>query len=355
MYCILNASNVKLILGCDKMVYPNFICKGNIIGVCAPSSGIVQEEKVKKLNLAVKKVNDLGYQVLESNHVRTNRNGVSCGAKLRAKELEELYNNEDVKVIICATGGEFLLEMLSFFDFSCVQENIKWLQGYSDPTGLLFTITTGYDIATIYGNNFAGFGMNTWHESLQHNFDLLEGNLEIQKSFSLYESGNTSPLEETEGYMLDTPVKWKNLGGEENITFSGRMIGGCIDILRDLFGTRFDHIKEFINKYKNDGIVWYFDNCELSCEDLVRTLWKFKDSGWFLYCKGIIFGRTSSYNSYLGLTLEEAINRVLGDYGIPIIIDSDFGHVPPRMTIINGSFVTITFKKGKGTMEFFLK
>ena len=29
------------------------------------------------------------------------------------------------------------------------------------------------------------------------------------------------------------------------------MIGGCIDILRDLFGTRFDHTKEFINKYKN--------------------------------------------------------------------------------------------------------
>lgn len=62
-------------------------------------------------------MNDLGYQVLESNHVRTNRNGVSCGAKLRAKELEELYNNEDVKVIICATGGEFLLEMLSFLIF----------------------------------------------------------------------------------------------------------------------------------------------------------------------------------------------------------------------------------------------
>lgn len=61
--------------------------------------------------------------------------------------------------------------------------------------------------------------MNTWHESLQHNFDLLEGNLEIQKSFSLYESGNTSPLEETEGYMLDTPVKWKNLGGEEILLF----------------------------------------------------------------------------------------------------------------------------------------
>lgn len=60
--------------------------------------------------------------------------------------------------------------------------------------------------------------------------------------------------------------------------------------LTDLFGTRFDHVKEFITKYKDDGIVWYFDNCELSCEDIVRTLWKFKDNGWFLYCKGIVFG-----------------------------------------------------------------
>lgn len=74
-------------------------------------------------------MNDLGYQVLESNHVRTNRNGVSCGAKLRAKELEELYNNEDVKVIICATGGEFLLEMLSFLIFLVYK---KILNGYKD-------------------------------------------------------------------------------------------------------------------------------------------------------------------------------------------------------------------------------
>ena len=337
------------------MIYPDFIMEGNTIGVCAPSSGITREEKVSKLNCALDKFKEQVYLVLETNHVRANINGVSCDAKTRAKELESLYLNKDVKTIICATGGEFLLEMLPYFDFSCIQKNVKWLQGYSDPTGLLFVITTSYDIATIYGNNFSGFGMNSWHESLQNNLDILEGNLIIQKSFLLYESGNTSSLKETDGYMLDTPVMWKNLKGEETITFSGRMIGGCIDILTDLFGTRFDHVKEFITKYKDDGIVWYFDNCELSCEDLVRTLWKFKDNGWFSYCKGIIFGRTFPSSAYLGLTLEDAINRVLGDSAIPIIIDVDLGHIPPRMTIINGAYVTITSQNGKGTMEFLLK
>lgn len=57
----------------------------------------------------------------------------------------------------------------------------------------------------------------------------------------------------------------------------------------------------------------------------------------------------------MGLTLEDVINRVLGNSDFPIIIDADLGHIPPRMTIINGAYVTVTFKKGKGTMEFLLK
>ena len=38
----------------------------------------------------------------------------------------------------------------------------------------------------------------------------------------------------------------------------------------------FDKTKDFINMYKDDGIIWYFDNCEFSSEQLIRTLWKLK-------------------------------------------------------------------------------
>ena len=345
----------KLILGSGYMIYPEFIRERDIIGVSAPSAGLTEPLRINTLNNAVKKFEEKGYKILLTPNVRKNEDGVSSSATIRSLELASLYQNKDVKAIICATGGEFLVEMLSCFDFSVVQENIKWLQGYSDPTGLLFTITTNLDIATIYGSNFAGFGMDTWHESLENNLDVLEGKLLMQKSFLKYESMRVDMVTGREGYHLDTPVYWKTLNQEEEVSFKGRIIGGCIDIITELFGTRFDKTKEFIKKYKEDGIIWYFDNCELSMEDMVRTLWKFKDNGWFQYTTGIIFGRSATNYSNMGITLEDALNRVLGDLDLPIILDTDIGHVPPRMTIINGAYAMVYCKDGKGTLEFQLK
>lgn len=337
------------------MIYPEFIRERDIIGVSAPSAGLTEPLRINTLNNAVKKFEEKGYKILLTPNVRKNEDGVSSSATIRSLELASLYQNKDVKAIICAKGGEFLVEMLSCFDFSVVQKNIKWLQGYSDPTGLLFTITTNLDIATIYGSNFAGFGMDTWHESLENNLDILEGKLLMQKSFLKYESMRVDMVTGREGYHLDTPVYWKTLNQGKEVSFKGRIIGGCIDIITELFGTRFDKTKEFIEKYKGDGIIWYFDNCELSMEDMVRTLWKFKDNGWFQYTTGIIFGRSATNYSNMGITLEDALNRVLGDLDLPIIIDADIGHVPPRMTIINGAYTMVYCKDGKGTLEFQLK
>ena len=345
----------KLILGSGYMIYPEFIRERDTIGVSAPSAGLTEPLRINTLNNAVKKFEEKGYKILLTPNVRKNEDGVSSSATIRSLELASLYQNKDVKAIICATGGEFLVEMLSCFDFSVVQKNIKWLQGYSDPTGLLFTITTNLDIATIYGSNFAGFGMDTWHESLENNLDILEGKLLMQKSFLKYESMRVDMVTGREGYHLDTPVYWKTLNQGKELSFKGRIIGGCIDIITELFGTRFDKTKEFIEKYKGDGIIWYFDNCELSMEDMVRTLWKFKDNGWFQYTTGIIFGRSATSYSNMGITLEDALNRVLGDLDLPIIIDADIGHVPPRMTIINGAYTMVYCKDGKGTLEFQLK
>ena len=345
-----------MLLGSDDgMIYPNFIKPGDTIGVCAPSNGIARKEKVNALNLAIKKFEDLGYSVLETKHVRCNEDYASTDAKTRALELASLYQNDEVTAIILATGGEFLLEMLPYFDFSLVLENVKWLQGYSDPTGLLFTITTNYDIATIYGNNFAGFGMDVWHESITHNYQILEGKDFKQNSFPMYEKECGENITGTEGYHLDTPVCWRNLNGEEKVQVSGRMIGGCIDILTELFGTRYDKTKEFLEKYKEDGFIWYFDNCELSCEDLVRTLWKFKDNGWFRYTNAVIFGRSATSASNFGMSIYDAVKRVLSSLSIPIIMDADFGHVPPRMTIINGAYATIISEAGIGSIDFLLK
>lgn len=330
------------------MIYPKFIEENNTIGITAPSDGIIKKEKIYRLNSAINNLNKQGFKIKETKNVRTSKKGKSTNSKEQAIELLSLFQDKEVDSIICAGGGEFLLEILPFINFDIIKNNPKWIQGYSDPTSLLYIITTTLDIATIYGDNIGSFGMNKWHKSLYNNVEILKGNIIKQTSFDKYESTYQEYIVGDEPYKLDKKVSWKNLNNEDSIEITGRLIGGCIDCLNDLFGTRFDNTKNFLEKYAADGFVWYFDNCELSNEQLIRTLFKFKDNGWFKYTKGIIFGRSATNKSYYDISFEEAIKYSLNDLNVPIIINTDIGHVAPRMTIINGSIGTVISKKGKG-------
>lgn len=332
------------------MIYPSFIKENDTIGVCAPSAGLVMPTKINKLKCSIKHFQENNIKLLETEHVRCDFKGRSCDAKTRAKEFMQLINNKSISGIICATGGDFLIEILPYLNDKDILNNPKWIQGYSDPTCILYYITTKLDIATIYSHNIGGFGMGTWHHTIQDNLDILKGKNIVQNSLDKYE---LKPLEEMTGlepYNLNADSIWKS--NVNNVDISGRLIGGCIDILTEILGTQYDYTLPFIDKYKNDGIIWYFDNCELSCEDMTRTLWKFKECGWFNHTKAILFGRSACNNSYYGNTFADTIIESLNTLNIPIIYDMDFGHIPPRHTLINGALINIKYKDGTGSISY---
>ena len=263
-----------------------------------------------------------------------------------------MFGNKDINFIICAAGGEFLVEILPYVNFNKLIENPKFIQGFSDPTGLLFPITTKYDIATIYGNNFGEYGAEVYDRSVIENLEILQGNLIEQQSYELYENERAERITGLEGYNFTTKVEWKVLDNKKaNIT--GRIIGGCLDIISELAGTKYDGTKQFNEKYKEDGIIWYFDNCELSKEELIRTLWKLNELGYFKYTKGIIFGRNGAEISCLDYTMEEALkDSVIYELKIPIIYDADVSHKGPCFTIINGAIASIECENEKGNIRF---
>ena len=65
------------------------------------------------------------------------------------------------------------------------------------------------------------------------------------------------------------------------VTFQGRLLGGCMDILVNLLGTRFDRTTEFIEKYKEDGIIWFLEACDLNVFSIRRAMWQMEEAGWF--------------------------------------------------------------------------
>lgn len=328
------------------MVFPKWIQRGDCIGVTACSAGKTSSVDLVRLENAVAQMTKRGYRVLETPDTRTNERGRSAAAPIRAAELHALAVNPEVTYVVQVSGGDYLAEMLSYADFELIKKHPKWYQGYSDPTGLLFSITTNCDMATVYAGNFADFGMEKWHNCLTTNLEILEGKTLVQKSFPLYKNGFAERITGLEDYQEDTPVRWESNCG--NTTLSGRLLGGCLDVLLDLVGTRFDKTVRWCERYKEDGILWYLESFALSSERLTCGLWHLKEAGWFQYAKGFVFGRPAFFSSDNDIAYKEAVEAVLGDLALPIIYEADIGHKAPRLTMINGAMAELSVADGKG-------
>lgn len=334
------------------MIYPNFIKENACIGVPAPSAGADNAERINKSLNAKKTLEKLGYKLVLSKNLLKSEKGRSAPAKERAKEINDMFRNKNVDMILCAAGGEFLVEILPYIDFNAIKENPKFIAGFSDPTGLLYPITTKLDIATIYGQNFTSFGSESLHQSQKDFLEIVKGNLKEEHSYDLYEGEYLEKKTGLENYNLTEKVYWNTLDNKP-VNLKGRIIGGCFDLIATLSGTKYDGINEFNEKYKNDGIIWYFDNCELSKEETIRVLWKMNELNYFKYAKGVIFGRfgvdESRYNYDVKSCLEDSI---LKELNVPVIFDADISHKAPCLTIVNGSITEINIKDGKAKVLF---
>jgi muramoyltetrapeptide carboxypeptidase len=383
------------------MKYPEFLRKGDLIGVCAPSAGVGR--KLESFDRSLGTLRAEGYRIRETASVRldSDRGG---NAQTRGDELNELFADPEVKMVMAASGGDFLDEMLPYADFEQMKRNPKWLMGASDPTGLLFPYTTICDVATLYGCNAGSYDLpdsagmqctpgsdgcqlqddqpapgnsRTGQDDRQprairteHQTGLADESRYLRDNLRFLKGEN--PVQETsekhlgcapflaERIQFDTPTVWKSNTGAIHTT--GRCIGGCIDVLKDLIGTPYDGASLFVDRYgEKDGIIWYFDNFALSAEMLYRTFLQMKYAGWFRFTKAVLLGRTLFEKSESGMTYDEAVERAFGGAGqkempgppqIPVIWEADIGHTIPHMTMINGAILRLDYEVGRGTLVY---
>lgn len=338
------------------MRYPENLKIGDTIGICAPSGGIVEEEKILRLNAAIENLKSMGYKVIETANIRNEEKGRSASAKVRAEEFMELLENDEVKLIIFATGGDFLCEIFEYLDFEKIKKlKPTWVQGYSDNTGIGFLFNTILEIPSIYCQTIKDYAMKPLHRSLADSLQIASGKEIVQKSFELYEKDwEVEPTVQSNvnaPYNLTEKVEWKNICGGEKITMQGRSIGGCLDSILCYRGTKYDNVANYVQKHKEEGIIWFLECFEMGTADLYRHLWQMKNAGYFEYCRGIIFGRPLFIRNDYDISFNEAVKDALGELNIPVICDADIGHVSPQLAMVNGGILKITSENGKGTVE----
>ena len=332
------------------MKYPKFLKQGDKIVLTALSAGVPKKdlEKRSKYLKAIENLEKEGFVVEMQDHCLKQRMYRSASAKVRASRFNEAYFSDDSRMILNATGGDFQYETLPYINYKKIKESEpKWVQGYSDTTNITFLLTTICDVASVYSNGLSEFGRHELSQSAKNNLNLLKGENLVQQSFEKYgEIKNKEDIYAMPTYSND--VNWKSLRGEKEITISGRLIGGCQDVINSIVGTKYDKVRKFLHKYKEDGIIWYLETFASDSGRFMMSLNQLKNAGYFKYCKGIVFGRPLFYNKeWVNISYDKAIKSVLGKLNIPILYDADIGHVKPMITLVNGSITTFKYKEGK--------
>ncbi len=339
------------------MKYPSFLKKGDVIEVVAPSLGFFEEKDKDNFGYAKAFLEKRGYSVRTSESVFSlGRFWASAAPDKRAEEFTEAYLS-DASAVFAASGGETELLILPYLDEKAFSgASPKWFTGYSDNTVLGYWLLTRLDTASVYGVNAGAFGYEPMDESVAYHLDLIEGKRFSFPSVRAFRNLRMDEVPECAGrktVVCDTPSVWKTKGGE--VTVSGRAIGGCLDLFPSFIGTPYDGTKEFAERYKSDGILWFLESCDLNPAGAVRALWQMKEAGWFEHASGFVFGRPHIGGDFFGTDFIGAVTEFLGT-DVPMIFDADFGHKPPVLPVVNGSLMTASvFKGGKGSFSYRLE
>ncbi|MCR5651820.1 MAG: LD-carboxypeptidase [Lachnospiraceae bacterium] len=357
------------------MIYPEFLHSGGRIGFIAPSYGCATEPYKSDFEEALEYFKSIGFRTVTGpNCFAELGTGISNTPEKCAEEAYDFLVNDRSDVIISCGGGELMCEILPYLDFDEIKKaDPKWFMGYSDNTNLTFLLNTLCDRASIYSLCSSKFSPGNWHECTGDAFDLLcgkkqkasnypfwrksvpevtecDGSAALDESYDLYVNKKT----EEKYYLI--PYKQYIYSGEHpagSAHFSGRLTGGCLDILVTLVGTKFDRTMEFAEKYCDDGIIWFIESCDLSVMSMRRALWQMENAGWFKHVKGFLIGRPARFDdSFDGMDHYNAVTGILGKYNVPIIMDLDIGHLFPQMPIISGACADVSADGNSFSMKY---
>ena len=309
----------------------NYIKKGSTIGIIAPSFGLFDDKHLNKYLKAKEFFLNEGYKIVEAKSIYSENFLNDTKPHLRAKEFMDMYLDPNIDILLSVCGGELLMELLEYIDFDLIKKSRpKYILGYSDNTNLTFLLTTLCNIESIYGINATAFS-NMNLDYVKDTFDLIGGKKFIFNSYEYYEDSNEE---------FNNKVEY--IG---NVDMKGLMLGGCLEVFKNLCGTKYDKVSEYTKN--NKDIIFYFDVCESNPLQVYQTLWQLKNANWFNNIKGFIFGRTINNNIY-DFTYTDAIYRALSSITPNIVINADLGHIHPILPFINGRVCHVIVKDGKG-------
>ncbi len=330
---------------------------GSLIAVSAPSSGVPAPLHAR-LDLVLGHLRARGFEVVEGATLRRQHKNASAPARERAEELMRFLLDDRVDAVFPPWGGELAIELLPLMDFARLAKvRPKWLLGFSDVSTIQLPLTLLSGWVTAHGPNLMDLAPSQTDPLTGSALAILSSPPAtelVQRSSARYQTRWPDWATTPEAPLSCTePTRWRRLDGLETpVELRGRVLGGCLDCLSMLAGTRFVDVPRFARDSGPEGTLLYLENCELAPCALARALFSLRFHGWLDGLSGLLLGRSAGPEgkSAADLSYADALQEALGDLPFPVLVDVDIGHRPPQLTLLNGLPAVVRFGEGGGSV-----
>ncbi len=291
-------------------IRPAYLQAGDSVAIIATSNYVTTSEIANGKAI----LESWGLKVKEADNLY-NRDGRYAGTMAeRVEGLQKLIDNPNIKALIAARGGYGCAQIIDKVDLKPLENNPKWIVGYSDVT-VLHAAMNNKGIETIHGAMAYNFSDNTSVSNLKK--ALFGEYTELSISY------NSNCIQ----------------GAVE-----GRLVGGNLSIIYSLGGTLFD--------YNTKNAILFIEDTEEANYTVDRMLMNLKLSGKLDYLKGIVIGQFTSMTQGSDKPLNEIIQEKVKDLGIPVMYGIQSGHGTPNMPLYLGRPVKLEVTSSKATITF---
>lgn len=302
----------------QKVIKPKRLKKGDTIGLISPGSFINEDQ----LEESIENVEKLGFKTKYSNRILNKLGYLGGSDQERAKDVNEMFADDEVDGIICARGGYGCSRMLPYLNYELIKKNPKVLMGYSDITSLLYGIYQKTGLVCFHGP----VGISTFNEfTMKYLSPLVFDGVD-----NLMLKTERKDVEDP-AYKLWTINKGKSIG---------QLVGGNLSIVVSLIGTEFD--------IDTEGKIIFLEEIGEEPYRIDRMLTQMIESGKFDKAAGLCLGIFRKCNPDEddpdfedSFTLREVLKDRLGNLDIPVNYGMAFGHVNDKFTLPFGIFAEL--------------
>lgn len=350
------------------MIKPKTLKKGDKVAIVSLSSGKLGEPFCShNLEIGMKRLRDFSLEPVIMPNALKGVQYLKDNPQARASDLKAAFQDNSIKGIICAIGGDdtyrllpYLMEDNAFI--RSVGQNPKLFTGYSDTT-INHLMFYKLGLETFYGPNFICDLAEIADEMLPY----------TKKAFESYFSGfknravTSSELWYEERKDFSSAAVGKDRTAHREVrgyellqgahSFKGRLLGGCLESLYDILRkNRYPDEQEICRRYGifPDKSAWkdhilFIETCEEQPEPekLQEELLALKETGVFEQVNGVIIGKPMDERFYE--EYKAVYTRVIDNPELPVLYNINFGHAFPRCALPYGICTEVDIEAKKIT------